>query len=488
LTELDAWTTVVPTQAMPTTPSTREKALKVNLDGISYGTFAEIGGGQEVARWFFFVGGAAGTVAKTISAYDMAVSDALYGRTARYVSRQRLESMLAHEFDQLVESLGPTRGAATAFFAFGNTVTTRSHAHDGNGRGWVGLRFQSRPRAVASDIIVHVHLFDVTTVGQQEALGVLGVNLVHAAFFHSGDRPALVGALMDGLSRARVEIDMIKLSGPVFAGVDNRLMSLQLVEQSLTDAAMFTAAGEVVQPAEVLYKRPILVERGTFRPVTRVSLDVLERARDLFVEEPGVKGTNPIVLAEMTLRRLQGGDHDQVDHVDFLARADLLCGLGFDVLISRFRPYYQLADYLAAYTDRMIGIAVGLQAIQEIVDEKYYKELAGGVLESLGRLFKRSVKMYVYPMLDPVSGEVVSAERETLPPPWTHLEHLLLEAHMVEPIHTYNKAYLPIGTADVLARIQRGDPTWEAMVPPTVAEIIKAKKLFGFEPSREHDG
>jgi hypothetical protein len=462
-------------------PSTRDKALKVNLDSTTYGTFAEIGGGQEVARWFFSVGGAAGTVAKTISAYDMAVSDALYGPAQRYVSRQRLEAMLAHEFDQIVASLGPSRGAGTAFFAFANTVTTRSHAHIGNGRGWVGFRFQSRPLAAPSDIIVHVHLFDVTTVGQQEALGILGVNLVHAALFQHGDRPALVGGLMDGLSRARVEIDMIKLSGPVFAGVDNRLMSLQLVEQSLTDAAMFTAAGEVVQPAEVLYKRPILVERGTFRPVTLVSLDVLERARDLFLQEPGVQGTKPIVLAEMTLRRLQTGDQvDQVDHVDFLARADLLCGLGFDVLISRFRPYYQLADYLAAYTDRMIGIAVGLQAIEEIVDEKYYEELAGGVLESLGRLFKRSVKMYVYPMLDPASGQVVAGERATLPPPWTHLENLLLETHLVEPIHTYNEAYLSIRTSDVLARIQRGDPSWEAMVPPTVAEIIKTKKLFGY--------
>ncbi len=467
---------------MDPSPSTRDKALKLNHDGTTYGTFAEIGAGQEVARWFFSVGGAAGTVAKTISAYDMAMSDALYGRAQRYVSRERLEAMLAHEFDQLVGSLNATRGPTSCFFAFADTVTTRSHAHAGHGRGWVGLRFQSRPRAEASEIIVHVHLFDVSTVGQQEALGILGVNLVHAAFFQHGDRPALVGSLMDGLTRARVEIDMIKLSGPAFAGVDNRLMSLQLVEQNLTDAAMFTAAGEVVQPAEVLYKRPILVERGTFRPVTLVSLDVLERARDLFLQEPGVQGSEPLVLAEMTLRRLQAGDQpDHVDHVDFLARADILCGLGFDVLISRFRPYYELSDYLAAYTDRMIGIAVGLQTIEEIVDEKYYQELAGGVLESLGRLFKRSVKMYVYPMLDPQTGQVVASQHATLPPPWTHLETLLLETHLVEPIRAYTEAYLSIRTADVLARIQRSDPSWEAMVPAAGARIIKAKKLFGYQ-------
>jgi len=418
-------------------------------------------------------------VAKTISAYDMSVSDALYGRTQRYVSRQRLEAMLAHEFDQLVESLGPTRGQTTSFFAFADTVATRSHAHPANGRGWVGVRFQVKPLAEPSEVIVHVHLLDAATVGQQEALGILGVNLIHAALVHHDAVTALVGALMDGLSRTRVEIDMIKLSGPAFADVDNRLMSLQLVEQNLTDAAMFTAAGEVVQPSEVLYKRPILVERGSFRPVTLVSLDVLERARDLFLKEPGVEGSVPIVLAEMTLRTLSEGD--RVDHGDFLDRADILSALGFDVLISRFKPYYQVADYLAAYTDRMIGIALGLQSIHEIVEEKYYDELAGGVLEALGRLFKRSVKMYVYPMRDPDTGEVLAGDRPTLPPPWTHLETLLLEAHLVEPIRAYNEAYLSIRTQDVLARIQRGDPSWTTMVPPAVAATIKGKKLFGCE-------
>jgi hypothetical protein len=464
---------------MATPPSTRDKALTLNLDGTSYGTFAEIGAGQEVSRWFFSVGGAAGTVAKTISAYDMSVSDSLYGRAPRYVSRQRLEAMLAHEFDQLVDSLAPTRGGTTRFFAFADTVATRGHAQPGSGRGWAGVRFQARPGDQPSDVIVHVHLLDSATVGQQEALGILGVNLIHAAFTHHATPPALVGALMDGLSRARVDIDMIKLSGPAFAAVDNRLLSLQLVEQNLTDAAMFTAGGEVVQPAEVLYKRPVLVERGGFRPVTLVTLDVLERARDRFLKEPGVQGQAPIVLAEMTLRDLREGD--RVDHADFLDRASILSMLGFDVLISRFTPYYQLADYLTAYTDQMIGIAVGLPSIQEIVEEKYYDELAGGVLEAIGRLFKRSVKMYVYPMRDPATGRVVTGDQPTLPPPWTHLETLLLETGLVEPIRDYKADYLSIKTSDVLARIQRGDPSWTTMVPPAVAAAIKDKKLFGCE-------
>jgi hypothetical protein len=458
------------------TPTTRHKALAINLDASTYGTFAEIGGGQEVARWFFSVGGAAGTVAKTISAYDMAVSDSLYGQAKRYVSRQRLEAMLDHEFTQLLDRLGPTRGDSKRFFVFADTVATRSYGHPGNGRGWLGIRFQSRPREEPSSIIIHVHLFESTAARQQEALGVLGVNLIYGAFMHHASPATLVDSLMEDLSRERIEVDMLKLAGPVFAGVDNRLLSLQLVEQGLTDAAMFTHNGEVVQPSEVLYKKPILVERGSFRPATKLTLDLLNRARDQFVQEPRVRDQEPVVLAEMTLRSLIAAP--SVGHTDFLARADLLDALGFDVLISRFEPYYQLAEYLTAYTDGLIGLALGLPAVREVADEKYYTDLPGGVLESVGRLFKRSVKMYVYPTRDPVSGEVHTALQGVLPPPWHHLRDLLLEIGSIVPIRSYDESLLSIHGRDVLDRIQRDDPSWEAMVPPVVAEIIKAKKLF----------
>ena len=347
---------------------TREKALRLNLESPAYGSFAEIGAGQEVARWFFLVGGAARTVAKTISAYDMAVSDSLYGPTTRYVSRQRLEAMLEREFAQVVDSLASTRGAQNAFFAFADTVATRRHGHGENGRGWVGISFQPRPLQPPSEIIVHVHLLDGTAGAEQQTLGVLGVNLIYGAFYHREDLPTLLGSLMDGLGRERIEIDMVKVSGPAFAGVDNRLLSLQLVEQRLTDAAMFTAAGEVVQPSEVLYKKPILVERGSFRPATRLTVDLLERARDRFIEEPEVRDSHSVVLAEMTLRNLHA--ETGVGPEDFLARAEILHVLGIDVLVSRFQPYYQLTDYLAGYTDRMIGIAVGLPTIRDLLDEQ----------------------------------------------------------------------------------------------------------------------
>jgi hypothetical protein len=460
--------------------TTRQKALAINLDATTYGTFAEIGGGQEVARWFFLVGGAAGTVAKTISAYDMSVSDSLYGPAKRYVSRERLEAMLKLEFAQLLERLGPSRGDTKRFFAFANTAATSRYGESGKGRGWLGVRFQSSPREEPSSIIIHAHLLDSTTEFQQDALGVLGVNLIHGALLRRASMADLIDSLMDDLSRERIEIDMIKLSGPTFASVDNRLLSLQLVERGLTDAAMFTADGEVVQPSEVLYKKPILVERGSFRPATKLTLDLLTTALDQFLQEPGVAGQKPVVLAEMTLRSLS--ESQGLGHEDFLARAEILEALGFDVLISRFGPYYQLAEYLAGYTDCLIGLAVGLPAVPQLVaDERYFTDLPGGVLESTGRLFKRSVKMYVYPTRDPTSNEIRTVVQAPIPAPWKHLRDLLLEIGRLVPIHAYDESLLSIHTPDVLERIQRKDPTWEAMVPAVVAEAIKTKNLFGLK-------
>lgn len=460
------------------TPTTRQKALALNLDARTYGTFAEIGGGQEVARWFFAAGGAAGTVAKSISAYDMAVSDSLYGTAKRYVSRERLEAMLALEFSQLVNQLGEKRGETKCFFSFANTVATRRFGSDDNGRGWLGVRFQAQPREEPSEVVIHAHLLDREPAHEQEALGAIGVNLIYGAFYMRDALERLIASLLDELSRDRVEIDMVKFSGPAFAGVDNRLMSLQLVERGLTDAAMFTALGEVVQPSEVLYKKAILVEPGSFRPATNLTLDLLQRAMELFSSDRAVRERGaPVVLAEMTLRSLTAGAAG-VGHEDFLARADILRALGFDVLISRFELYYQLAEYLARYTDGPIGLAVGLPAIRLLIDEAFYRGLAGGALESAGRLFKRSVKVYVYPERDPVTGHVQAYDSMQLPRPWQHLRELLMELGHVVPIRPSDESYLAIHTPEVLALIEKDDPSWERMVPPKVAEIIKAGRLF----------
>src|SRR5438445_3217924 len=271
-------------------PSTNQKARGINLDASRYGTFAEIGAGQEVARWFCRVGGASGTIAKTISAYDMIVSDAIYGPCERYVSRQRLQSMLDHEYALLLERLKAKRGATTKFFVFANTVAARSYSRQDEAHGWMGVRFQTAPQTDPSDIIIHVRMLDKENVQEQEALGIIGVNLIYGALHYFPETETLIGSLMDSLNRDRIEVDMIKFAGPAFPNMDNRVMSLQLVTQGLTDSAMFTANGEVVQAAEVLYKKPILVERGSFRPVTKVTIDMLNCAQAQCGQEPRSHG------------------------------------------------------------------------------------------------------------------------------------------------------------------------------------------------------
>ncbi len=460
------------------TLDTNQKALQLNLDAKVYGTFAEIGAGQEVARWFFHVGGAAGTVAKSISAYDMGVSDAIYGPSERYVSRKRLEAMLAYEYKLLLERLDAKKGDKCTFFVFANTVATHSFTRHDEGQGWLGIRFQHELKSEPSDIIIHARLLDPENVREQEALGMLGVNLIYAAFHYYKQPEVLIKSLMDGLTRNRIELDMIRFCGPCFAKLDNRLMSLQLVQQGLTDAAMFTADGEVVQPTDVLYKKAVLVERGSFRPVTNLTLDMLDRGYEQFLLEPTMAGEQPAVLMEMTLRNLLSDG--AVDHKDFLQRVDVLSSLGKTVLISNYARYYKLVAYLARYTQKSIGLALGVPSLREIFDEKFYTDLEGGMLESLGRLFKNSVKLYVYPWRDPVTGKVTTAENMRVAPHLQNLYAYLVENHYVESIHKHNVEYLPVFSRDVLARIQTYDPSWETMVPAPIVEIIKREKFFGY--------
>lgn len=458
--------------------SVQQKALHINLDATRYGVFAEIGAGQEVARCFFRAGGASGTVAKTISAYDMAVSDAIYGPADRYVSRQRLRSMLEHEYLLLLERLNRSRGDKTAFFVFANTVATSSFKNRNDGHGWMGIRFQAEPRAEPSEIIIHVRLLDNVAERQQEVLGVLGVNLIHGTMYSHQNPEALIRELLDGLTWEHVEVDMISFSGPAFAGVDNRLMALQLVKQGHTEAAMFTADGEAVQWGEVLYKKPVLVQRGSFRPLTNPMLDMLERAQEQFVQEESLAGETPIVLLEMTLRQLQVGD--AIDHHDFLDRVDMLRTLGKPVLISNFFRYHRLVSYLSRYTQKPIGLPLGVARLRDVLDEKFYTDMPGGLMESLGQLFRKEVKLYAYPSLDR-GGTLTTVENMEVASNLRHLYAHLLDNHLVENIRGYNPDCLSTYSADVIGQIQSGDAVWEKHVPPQVAEVIKAKRLFGFK-------
>lgn len=456
--------------------ATNQKALEINLDKSKYGAFIEIGAGQEVARWFFRVGGASGTIAKTMSAYDMTVSDAIYGPCERYVSKPRLQSMLTREYDLLLERLEPKRGSDTRFFVFADTVAAKSFSRKEDAHGWLGVRFQTEPKGPISQVIIHVRLLDPENLQEQEALGIIGVNLIHAAMFHHDSAETILESLLDNLTIDRVEIDMIEFSGEAFKHIDNRVMALCLVQKGMTKATMFLANGEVVQPADILHKKCILVERGSFRPITKVTLDMLECAKSMFVQEPDVEGSEILVIMEMTLKNLL--DQGKIDYQDFLDRVDTLASLGKTVLISNFGEYHRLAAYFFRYTKKMIGIVMGVPTLKEIFDERYYADLEGGILESFGRLFKNKLKLFIYPLLEKDSMALITADNLVVQNHLKHLYSYLIENNFIESIRGYDSKCLSIFSRDVLDKIRRCDNSWETMVPESVIEIIKSRGFF----------
>ncbi len=481
--------------------TTTQKALTINLDPSKYGTFAEIGAGQEVAREFFQAGGASGTIAKSISAYDMVFSDAIYGKAPRYVSRERLKLMLDHEYQLLMERLALTRGERTNFFVFADTVATSNYKGNNEAHGWLGFRFQTEPKGEPSEIVLHVRMWDKEAVLQQQALGIVGVNFIYGALYYRQDLGRLIESFRDNLGTDRIEIDMLRFSGPAFDNVDNRLMSLFLVKFGLTNAVMFGPKGEVLQPSEVLYKKAILVERGSFRPVTHVNVDMLNCATAQFVQEPLVKGKDMVVLLEITMNNLLAAG--ELDAHDFLSRVDLLADIGFTVLISNYSEYYRLTSYFRRYTKEMIGVAMGINNLLEIFNEKYYENLEGGILESFGRLFRNAVKLYIYPMRKEAyeiyiaqnsdrppaatnafsSGVLINAKNVKIVDNLSNLYAHLLENHYIDSIVGFDPEILNIFSRDVLRRIKEKDPAWEAMVPKPVVEAIKRRGLFGYSTS-----
>ena len=456
---------------------TLQKALRINLDPRWYGTIAEIGAGQEVARWLFRAGAAAGTVAKSMSAYDMEVSDAVYGKSDRYVSLGRLQAMLEHELDLDVERLTDSRGDSTCFFAFADTVVARSYRGGNECHGWMGVRFQAQARDEPSQIVVHVRMLDEDAALQQEALGIVGINLLHAAFFERQEPEQIVRSLLDRLSTGRIEIDLISFSGIEFRRVDNRLMALELVRLGLSGVAMFGPDGQVLQPSEVLRKKAVLVERGSFRPPTVVNVDMLRCAREKFETDPAVEGKPVLALTELTMRNLRADG--EVDRRDFLARADLLAACGMTVLISDYYEYSRLATYLAGRTRERIGIVMGVPSLLDLFDEDNHAQMQGGILESFGRLFKNELRLFVYPMRDTVTGEVVTVESMQVEPVLQPLFDYLWRRGSFVDLDNYRPEHLPILSRDVLRRIAEGDDSWRAMVPDAVAELIVKRSFFG---------
>ncbi len=459
--------------------TTEEKALKINLTSDIYGCFAEIGAGQEVAANFFKAGGSSGTIAFTQSAYDMKVSDSLYGVASRYVCEERLVTMLETEYNHIAETL-PTKHKESKFFAFCNTVESLNYHKTNQGQGWVGVRFQLHLNGPTNDIILHIKMHDNSHKGQQEALGILGVNLIHAGFFHTDNLDDFLDAIVHRLPRDRMEIDMLRVSGPDFDNVDNRIIALNLVKRGITDATMFDLAKNVLQPATALYKKNILLMRGRFRPVTKVHIDMIEKGRIAFLKEKRVKEENLEVIFELTLKDLTADG--KISDKDFVDRAELLSSLGYTVMISNYLKHYKMVEYLAAIAKgNLMGVILGVYNLNTIFDERYYDNLAGGLLEAFGRGFGHNVKLFVYPAINIETGLLYDLNNFNIHSNLKGLLQYMKDNDKITAINEFDNQLLHIMSDDVLSKIKAGASSWEDDVPYEVAQAIKFFELFGYQ-------
>ena len=463
-------------------PSIKDKALRINLNENIYGTFAEIGAGQETVRHFFRTGGSSGTIAKAMSAYDKDFSDSIYGieEDGRYVTESRLKKMLSHEVNLIEARLNREKHPNKMFFSYANTVATIDFAKQFKGHGWVGIRYQLDANQAYNEIIIHIRFKEMDARLQQETLGVLGVNLIYGAYYKYNDPKRLLRYLYDHLDKDQLEIDTINFSGPLFEEVDNRLMSLQLVKNGMTDAVMFNPDGQNILPASILYKKNILALRGSFRPVTNVNIDMYEKSYKMFIQENKVDEKNTLVIFEITLSNLRS--EGEIDERDFMDRAELLCSLGHTVMISNFQEYYKVVEYFSNYTKARMGLAMGVNNLVDIFDEKYYRHLSGGILEAFGKLFYRDLKVFLYPMIDE-EGNHINSENLKVHPRMKELYKFFKFNGKVVDIEDYNPEILEVFSREVLKMISAGKLGWEPMLPPGVAEIIKEKGLFGYQPN-----
>ena len=466
-------------------PSIKTKALRINLNENIYGTFAEIGAGQETVRNFFRAGGASGTIAKAMSAYDKDFSDSIYGteEDGRYVTEARLRKMLYHEIGLIEKRLIREKHPNKLFFSYANTVTTIDFAKQFKGHGWVGLKYQLDPKQKEyNEIILHIRFKENDARLQQETLGILGTNLIYGAFYKYNEPKKLLRYLYDHLDKDQIEIDTINFSGPIYKDIDNRLMSLQLVKNGMTDAVMFSPDGNNVLPARILYKRNILAFRGSFRPVTKVNMDMYKNAYEMFIKENKVDVNKTQVIFEITLSNLRA--EGEIDEQDFMDRAKLLCSLGQTVLISNFQEYYKLVEYFSQYTKNRMGLAMGVNNLVDIFDEKYYRHLSGGILEAFGKLFFKDLRVYLYPMVGE-DGHVINSENLKVHPRMKELYKFFKYNGKVVDITDYDPKILTVFSRRVLKMITGGEDGWEEMLPHGVSKLIKEKHLFGYRSKEE---
>lgn len=467
-------------KAFEPVPSIKDKTLRINLNDNIYGSFAEIGAGQETVRNFFRSGASSKTIAKAMSAYDKDFSDAIYGveEDGRYVTQSRLKKMLRHEMQLMEDRISREKHPNKVFFCYANTVSTIDFAKQFKGHGWVGIRYQIDPNQGYNEIILHVRFLENDAKLQQLTLGALGVNLIYGAFYKYDQPKKLLRYLYDHIEKDQIEIDMINFSGPLFNEVDNRLMSLQLIKNGMTEAVMFGPDGNNLLPATVLYKKNILTLRGSFRPVTKVNIDMYERSLETFLEEKKVDPKNTMTIFEITLSNLRA--EGEIDEEDFMDRAKLLCESGHTVLISNFQEYYKLVEYYSNYTKARMGLTMGVSNLIDIFDEKYYRHLSGGILEAFGKLFFKDLKVYLYPMHDLHTGKVINSENLKVHPRMKELYKFFKHNGRLVDIENFNPNILNIFSRQVLQKIADGEDNWEEMIPEGVATIIKNEELFGY--------
>ncbi len=461
--------------------SVSEKALRINLDEKKYGTIVEIGAGQEVARQFFLAGAAAGTIAKTMSAYDMKFSDAIYGvqENKRYVSKERVDAMMKQEFDLVVDRVGDSRSKSSRFFASAATVAAKSFNRDNECHAWCGIRVQMYPGAEPSNIVVHVRMRDDNAEAQQQALGVLGVNLIYAAYYYFENPKLMIDSLTDNLRDDRIEIDAINFHGPYFEDIDNQAINLHLIRSWKTRGIMFAPDGGVAVPANVLYKKHILTIRGSFRPVTNLNVDMIEQAKKSFSRLHNVDIKKTIAIAEITLNDTKGNDNN-VPEADMVERIRLLNLLGYTVMVSDYTRYFSLRAYFRQYTKLQIGIVVGMVNLKQIFDEDFYRGVEGGILEGFGKLFPDNTCLFVYPELD-ADGEISNFDDIRVPEHLRFLYCHLVENKFISGIDCGHKDLLTIYSRNILKQLPKGRGDWEIYLPAGAADEIVNHKLFGFK-------
>ncbi|MBO1256566.1 TonB-dependent receptor [Alteromonas sp. 5E99-2] len=460
--------------------TTSAKALRINLDDKKYGTIVEIGAGQEVARQFFIAGAAAGTIAKTMSAYDMKFSDAIYGvqEDRRYVSKNRVKAMMEQEYDLVIDRISDVRPKSTRYFSYAATVAAKSFKGNNECHAWCGVRLQMYPGAAPSDVIVHVRMHDDNVEAQQQALGVLGVNLIYAAYFYFEDPKKIIDSLTDNMKPNRIEIDSVEFHGPYFEEVDNRAKNIHLIRSWKTRAVMFRPDGCVAIPADMLYKKNVITIRGSFRPVTDLNVDMIEQGKKSFFVQKDVDESNTVAIAEISLNDVYGNDA-KYSEADLISRVQLLNSLGYNVMVSDYTRYFSLRAYFRQYTKNHIGIVVGVVNIKQIFDESFYRGVEGGILEGFGKLFPDNTQLFVYPE----AGEDGNAKDFTEVKVPEHLKFLyrhLLENDFIAGIECSDPALFNIYSREILKQIESRNPEWETHLPAQVVEEIKSKKLFGY--------